>query len=459
MPHRDQQSRTSNASNAQDLGAALDPFLKRANWGPVEFRSDCNWTPRGLAIAALMWACSGGSSLKERLEDARKVAKNIENKGAPKKISYNAFMHLLRRWTFDLRPILLAALHQLIEYEHGDGLYYAGYLVLGGDGTKIELPRTESNQAAYSPRSKGRKSKNKKRSRARSKQARARESKQKKSDSPQMLLTMLHHVRLQIPWDWRWGPSDGSERDQLLKMLPGLPENALIAADCGFVGYEFWSALLASKRQFVIRVGGNVKLLKKRGHVRGNEVWLWPDKALRKKQPPLKLRLVKVRTERQEWYLVTSVLRASELTDKQVGEIYSMRWRIEVFFRSFKGSFGRSKLRSHTAQHAAVELEWSLLGMAFMLSYARSQVPDLDDPISVARMLRAFRRAISHDEECPPDDRRLQARLSKAVVDRYQRKDKRSRNYPRKKYEVQAKPPRIAAITKRHIHTAKQLAA
>src|SRR5436190_22835569 len=115
MPHRDKPSRTSNASNAQDLGKALDPLLKRANWEPIGFRSDCSWTPRGLAIATLMWACSGGSSLNERLEEARKVAKEIENKGVPKEISYNAFMALLRRWTSDLRPILLVALHQLIE--------------------------------------------------------------------------------------------------------------------------------------------------------------------------------------------------------------------------------------------------------------------------------------------------------------------------------------------------------
>jgi hypothetical protein len=54
-----------------------------------------------------------------------------------------------------------------------------------------------------------------------------------------MWLTLLWHVGTGLPWAWETGPSDSSERAQLQEMLPKLPENSLIAADAGFVGYDF----------------------------------------------------------------------------------------------------------------------------------------------------------------------------------------------------------------------------
>ena len=51
-------------------------------------------------------------------------------------------------------------------------------------------------------------------------------------------------------------------------MLDSLPLNALIAADAGFVGYEFLSSILSSGRHFLVRVGSNVRLLRKLGVVR-----------------------------------------------------------------------------------------------------------------------------------------------------------------------------------------------
>src|SRR5208337_3030973 len=53
---------------------------------------------------------------------------------------------------------------------------------------------------------------------------------------------------------------------------------SLIAADAGFVGYEYLSAIHQSGRSLLIRVGSNVRLLKKLGYFKesGNTVYLWP---------------------------------------------------------------------------------------------------------------------------------------------------------------------------------------
>ena len=85
---------------------------------------------------------------------------------------------------------------------------------------------------------------------------------------------------------------------------------ALVTADAGFVGYEYWKALLDSGRHLLIRVGANVRLLKGLGYVREKDglVYLWPDREAARDRPPLVLRLVVARGGRHPVYLVTSVL-------------------------------------------------------------------------------------------------------------------------------------------------------
>jgi hypothetical protein len=277
-----------------------------------------------------------------------------------------------------------------------------------------------------------------------------------------MAMTALLHVGLRLPWDWQLGPSDTSEREQLRRMIASLPPDALLTADCGFFGYEFWSELLASGRHFVIRVGGNVRLLKKLGVAREshNTVYVWPDHAAKRRQPPLVLRLVEVHDGRQSWFLVTSVLDKQRLSDAQVAEIYARRWRVELFFRHFKQTFGRAKLRSNKAEHAECEAEWSLLGWWGMLLYAKIQQKKLGQQpgrVSVARVIHAFAQAIDEFKSHPDDGESLSEQLFAAVIDSYRRKDKRSRGYPRKKYETNVKPPLIFDATTTQRQLAKQL--
>src|SRR6185369_10003791 len=111
--------------------------------------------------------------------------------------------------------------------------------LLAGDGSKVQLARTRSNEARYAPaktRAKKGKKRRKTKRRKLSRQALAKQAREKKADSPQMALTLLHHLTLQLPWDWRLGSYDSSERQHLLDMIPQLPPDALVAADCGFYG-------------------------------------------------------------------------------------------------------------------------------------------------------------------------------------------------------------------------------
>ena len=73
-----------------------------------------------------------------------------------------------------------------------------------------------------------------------------------------------------------------------------------------------------------------------------------------------------------------------------------------------------------------------------MLLDARKHLPrppDTPPPrLSVARVLKAFGRALPEHQSPTPPGRSLPERWQAAILDTDPRRDKRSRNYPRKKY-------------------------
>ncbi|MGL4421926.1 MAG: transposase, partial [Gemmataceae bacterium] len=452
-------------TNAQAILAAVNDLLSNVDWQTIQFRKDCRWAIRGLVVAALLWAWAPKKNVTARFDRALRMVRRLGPSEAPFKTSYQAFLEMLVRWTPRLRSCLVTAFRARMEHEFPDHFRSAGFVVLAADGSKLQLARTASNQAGYSPakcqKKKGRKP-GKSTRRSQSRKTREQQARHKKADSPQMAMTAILHVGLQLLWDWQLGSSDTSEREQLRSLVAELPEGTLLTADCGFSGYELWSELIEQHHEFVIRVGGNVRLLKQLGYVRESQgtVYLWPNKAARQKQPPLVLRLVEVHDGRRSWYLVTSVRETTRLSDDQIADIYRMRWRVEVFFRDFKQTFGRAKLRSHKAAHAACEAEWSLLGFWGMLLYTRLQRKRAgcpEEPISVAGVIKAVGQAMAEHRCRPEQGESLEELLLAGVVDGYSRKDKRSRGYPRKKYEPEARPPEILQATAAQKQLAQQL--
>ena len=262
MSHRDGDGLIGSGSYAPELSVAVNWVLSEVEWKGVALRRDCGWAVRGLVTAALLWAWSSEAALTERFGRARRVARRLCGKGAPKSTSDQAFIKLLVRWTVRLRAGLVPALWSRREREFPDPFRIAGFVVLAGDGTKVGLARTASNEARFSPaktQTRCRKPKRRGR-RSRSRKVQQRRAREQKADSPQRALTALFHVGLRLLWDWRIGAADSSERDPLREMIADLPPDALITADGGCMGYEFWKMLLDSGRAFVIRVGGRVRI-------------------------------------------------------------------------------------------------------------------------------------------------------------------------------------------------------
>jgi hypothetical protein len=322
-----------------------------------------------------------------------------------------------------------------------------------------------NEQRFCKPRSKGRK--NRKKAKKRGRHANRKQCAAKgcpkshydpQSVGPQIWLTLLWHIGQRMPWCWEVGPSYSSEREHLLQMLwkHEFQEYTLFCGDAGFVGYDFWRAIHDRGNHFLVRVGGNVRLLKKLGCVRERNgiVDCWPDAVMKKKQPPLILRLLQLKTSRGDVYLVTNVLSEEDLTLAQASEIYRRRWGVELQFRAFKQTYQRTKLRSRTPECAEVELHWSLVGLWIVQLLAfKEQTPTAEprEQTSIARVLRIVRSIIKDESTVPPRGKSLQKQLAGAVTDNYERHSKKkSRNYPRRKEEPSAGRPKIRLATTIH---------
>jgi hypothetical protein len=454
MSHRDLKA-SSFRLNSCDLRIALEWLLRGIDWSPIQLRKDCTWTAQVLATTAVLWAWSDELTLIDRFWAVRRIVLHLFAQSEEVANTYQAFTKILRRWTSELVGLLQGTLRERMQRELADCWLVLGFVMFGVDGSRAELPRTRSHERAYSSRRKRRSRKDRRRKKVPAQHW-------KKSNCPQLWLTTMWHVGTGLPWDWRIGPADSSERAHLLDMLSALPRGALVAADAGFIGYEYTRAVLDSGRQMLLRVGSNVRLLKKLGYVResANTVYLWPDREARRGQPPLVLRLVVAHNGKHPVFLVTSLVSTRQLTDRQVIELYARRWGIELFYRHLKQTFQRRKLRSTRAENARLEMEWSLTGLWAMALYALALIHERGIPprrLSVAGTLRAFRRLLR--DYLHPIERgcRLRDRLGIAVIDDYRRKNKTSRGYPRKKQERPPGPPKIIKASRTQLQWVKLL--
>ncbi len=476
MSHQDRKFKECIVVNHKSLKQAIDVLLPASVFRGIKMRRGSRWGARMLAVVALLWAWSGVPTLVGRFADAWKVTRKAF-RWATSGETYQGFMKQLRKWHFELKVLGMDELRAVMKQDLFGQWKIAEFVIVAGDGSRVEVSRTESNEAAYSPKRKKQGSRQKRHGKTKANRGRrgkqwrrarrqSKESISKKINSPQMWLTLFWHVGSGLPWAWRTGPSDSSERQHLQEMLGELPENSLIAADAGFVGYDFWRTVTDAGHSFVIRAGANVRLLKRLGFAReyDNTVYLWPDAMAKKGMPPLVLRAVWVHNGKHPMCLLTNVLSKTRLSDQQIVEIYKARWGIELFFRTFKQTFGRRKLRSHSAENAQLELDWSLLGLwAICLLAQRELVRSGRDPcqLSAAGAIKAVQEVMRHYRTRPEDaSETLGSMFRQALLDDYERhSSKTARNYPRRKQRERTGVPKMITASKAQIAAAHEVKA
>jgi hypothetical protein len=194
----------------------------------------------------------------------------------------NALARLPRKVFKAVQPMLRCRIEKIL-HQHQQWIH-KGWIPLGCDGSRLALPRDAELERRFGTSGTG--------------------------DFPQMWLTRLVHLPTGVPWCWRLGRSDASERHHLCHLAETVPERGLVVADTVFTGYEVWNKLNEHGRHFVIRLSSAVQLYadyEVKEDFEEGRVLLWPKNQPHKK--PMHLRLVRLPakgTAKHDVWLITT---------------------------------------------------------------------------------------------------------------------------------------------------------
>jgi Transposase DDE domain len=452
---RIQRKADENKSQIQDV---LKWLIDENIFAKVELHGNTSWQCSALVCMTLLWVWSSLPQLTEAFMDARAKAEQLR---VPITITtYQGHMKALVSSTQKLMPVLQRRLHDLMNRIGGKYMRHGKWVVIAVDGSKETVPRTLANEARFRSKTygQGKNAKHRKRKNANANKASRPKTGSKGNEPkkpakptplppPQVWLTMMWHVGLKMPWCWKTGPSNETERAHVKYMLEigHFLLNTLFVGDAGFVGHEFWKKIIDCNHDFLVRVGANVNLLTGLCEYQGDGkdiVYCWPETAMHKKQSPLRLRLVKCKIGKNEKvWLLTSVLDKQALTNKDMVRIYKERWGVEIQFRALKQTFNRRKLRCRSPERVLAEIEWSVFGMAAAeLMALKEQLKNVEacpEKLSFAQALTVIRHSLNNLTDRPDFMSDFRSGLRNSLIDSYDRKKlKEGRYKPTRK-----KPP------------------
>ena len=425
--------------NAKSFLGSIRQFLTPAVWKqahqtPGLKKRQCRWTlqPLVMVLALMTWSC--GESQAERFEAAKAFCVMCRSKQKRPGQKVTGFLKALARLPMPVLRAVAAGVRQSIAVLLP--LKVDGWIPLGCDGSRLRCPRTAQLEKHLSGAN-------------------------QTGSPPSIWLTAIVHLRLGVPWCWRWGKGTASEREHLQQMLPLLPAAALLVADAGYIGYELAKTLMSRHVSFLIRQCSLVTLYSDQQtpleQFRDGVVWYWPKDAQKKGMPPLQVRLLCVRhrkpgvTKSQDVWLMTNVMDARRLSVEQAGQFYRWRWENEGFFRTYKRTLNKMKLESRTVKLVHREAEGSMLALQLLLAQGALAMPRAKkeeatpqaSPRQVLLEIRTEMRTASA--------KRLRGtfmdRLRRAQRDRRVRKTaKERRTWPSRAAHVPPKPPEILKL-------------
>ena len=437
---------------ARSLLDSLRNFLTPALWKQAhQARSPCRTAPRWatqplvLTLLVLTWAC--GDSQEERFATARAfVAVSLPKRRRPGTTA-RGFAKALARLPMPVLRAVAAGLRRRLAAVLARRWWVEGFIPLGCDGTRLACPRTAELEQRLGQAG-------------------------KPHSAPMVWLTALVHLRLGVPWAWRWGQGTASERGHLLQLLPVLPAAALVVADAGYVGYDVARSLIEHQVFFLIRLSSPATLYTawavRLDRFRDGEVYYGPGAKQRGAtgKPLLRLRLIRVRGRKKgaDVWLLTNVHEPQRLSTATAAQLYRWRWESEGLFRTYKRTLAKVKLHSRTVRLLHREAEGSLLATQLLLAQgALAMAPAGPTRAAVACSPRKVLLAIRQELRAPGRGRRFGQQLRAAQREqRVRQSAKVKRSWPQRKDHKPPKPPvilRLSAAQKARIAREKTEAA
>jgi hypothetical protein len=419
------------------LGYFLTPQAWKQAQQARPRRHAWRWQTQPLIFVLLVMTWSLGDSLPERFETARAFYVALHQRRRRPGKTVEGFEKALGKLPMPaLRAVAQAIRHRLTRV-FADRFLVEGFIPLGCDGSRLACPRTQELEQRL------RRAKKKKKV------------KPTQPDAPQIWVTAVVHLSLGLLWSWRLGQATANEREHLRHLVASMPRRTLLVADAGYVGYELLTALQAAGLSFLIRLSSRAPLYApERIAVNGFRegiVYYWPQAVQQKDGPPLRVRLLKVRSKKATAWLITNVLEAEELPRPMASRFYRWRWRNEGLFRTYKRTLGKVKLMSRTVAQVHREAEGSLLATQLLLAQGVLALPATDGVPTVlpsARKVllevRAEIRNLTGMYLGPRQCQSYRERLARARWrKRHQRSAKIRRRWPGRKDHRPPKRPQV----------------
>lgn len=421
--------------HARSFLVSLREFLTPAIWKQAEHARGCRrrsprWKtqPLLLTLVVMTWCC--GDSQAERFEVAKGFTAVCLSKRRRPGQTVQGFQKALAKVPLSVLRALASGVRQ--RFLSLFDLTTDGFVVFGCDGSSLECPRVEELERRLDEP--------------------AREQR-----APQVWVTALVHLQTGLLWAWRLGKGYNRERSHLQALLTTLPAAALIVADSGYNGYNLAQAILTAGASFLIRMSAKDTLytqeqqFEKRSDA---EVLLWTQGACQHHQPPLQLRLIRVRSRqrRRDVWLLTNVLDPQKLSVETAGCYYRWRWENEGLFRTYKRTLAKVKLMSRTIRLVHREAEGALLATQLLLAQGTRALALGKRQVSAKRcsprkVLLEIRQVI-RGGICSHKHASFQQRLAKAQREQRPRATpKVKRVWPRRVNHKPPKPPHIRKLT------------
>lgn len=236
------------------LRKAMEWVVNASIFQDMRTHGNTNWIAKELVMLAVLWVWSEKSQLTAAFGEAMVWSQRLIGRAVVG--SYQALTNALVTYGGQLVPLLWNRLQRLMEEVGKEHWRIGGWLPLAVDGSRASTPRTKTNEQAFRAANYG-KGKTAKYRKKKSKNKRKKNRTKAETVTPQIWLTLLWHMGLRLPWCWKMGPSDSSEREHFHEMLmqQSFPENTLFCGDAGFTGYDFWKSIMDQGHHFLIRVG------------------------------------------------------------------------------------------------------------------------------------------------------------------------------------------------------------
>jgi hypothetical protein len=424
---------------ARSLADSLREFLTPALWKQAQAartragrrtRHPARWATQPLVLVLVLLTWSGGDSQAERFETAKAACAVCLRKRRRPGRTVQGFDKALARLPLAVLRGVAAGVRQRLQAAFD--LVTDGFVVLGCDGSLLECPRSAELERRLGDRG-------------------------KEHSAPTVWLTALVHLRTGLLWAWRLGRGTASERGHLIALLATLPACALLVADAGFNGYPLARAILQARASFLIRASAK-DFFYADGPVERDRwgdglVYAWPQAAQKQGLPPLRLRLIRVRSRRRKHdvWLLTDVLDRRRLPAATAARYYRWRWENEGLFRTYKRTLAKVKLHSRAVRLVHREAEGALLGTQLLLAQGARALPRraaraLPQRCSPRAVLRELRRELQ--AAAPRRRARLGRRLARARREQRRRTSaKEKRAWPRRVPHKPPKPPQFLTLS------------